>query len=88
MEPGLEPGLPALGPPVSTCSVQSSPAPWGTPSLHPLFTSFPKAPLTCWVLPLGPLVPPLLPAPPHLFSNTTSGRHTMVDGTLSTHRPS
>lgn len=36
------------------------------------------------------LLSPPTPAcvPPHLFSSTTSGLHTMVDGTLSTQRPS
>lgn len=55
--------------------------PLSAPSVH--LSLFPRAPLSCWALHLCPFG-----TPPHLFSSTTSGRHTMVDGTLSTHRPS
>lgn len=73
---------PTLG---STCHIQYFLAPEKGARSAP----FPRAPL---VLP-GPAFVSFCPptparTPPHLFSSTTSGRHTMVDGTLSTHRPS
>ena len=83
LEPGLESGLLALGPTLITC-------PRGVPRLHPLFTClfFPEPPCPAGLCPCV-LCPPTLPARrPHLFSSTTSGRHTMADGTLRIHRPS
>lgn len=53
----------------------------------PRFPLFSLSPTFLILLDLGTLC--FLPKlPPHLFSNTISGLQTMVDGTLSIHRPS